>query len=93
MYRLSTNDWEELIFTGDYGEETIHIVHCADTIEGIKEDAATPYLVAEEATNFPRIHLVTDFSEDEAIIQVAEYLTEKEGEEEPHIIGVFKVEI
>ena len=93
MFKIKENDNNELIAIGKFGEETIHIVHCAETIEDLKDDIATPYIVAEECTNTARVHLVTDFSEDEALQQVDEYLREKEGVEETHLIGVFKVEL
>jgi hypothetical protein len=87
---LKENEHKELIFIDKFGENSIHIIHCSETLEEIKEDCATPFLVAEEATNFARVHLVTDFSEDEALQQVDEYLREKEGIEETHLIGVFE---
>jgi uncharacterized iron-regulated membrane protein len=83
----------ELVAVGKYGEETIHIVHCAKTLEELSEDSAKIYIVAEECTNFARLHLVTDFSEDEALQQVDEYLTEEEGEQDTHLIGVFEAEL
>jgi len=93
MYKIKTNSNNELVAIGRLGEETIHIVHCAETIEDLKDDVATPYIVAEECTNFARVHLVTNFSEDEALQQVDEYLREKEGVEETHLIGVFEAEL
>ena len=92
--KLYKNEHNELKFSDKFSDDnTIHFIHCAETLDDIKEDVATPYLVAEECTNFARVHLVTDFSEDEALQQVDEYLREKEGEEESHLIGVFKLEI
>lgn len=91
MYTLKTNDKNELVAVGKFGDEKIHLIHCSETIEELKEDVATPYLVAEECTNFARLNLVTDFSEDEALQQVDEYLREKEDVEESHLIGVFEV--
>jgi len=91
MYKIKANSGNELVAIGKFGEETIHIVHCDKTMEDLKD--ATPYIVAEECTNFARVHLVTDFSEDEALQQVVEYLREKEGVEEPHLIGVFEAEL
>lgn len=92
--KLYQNEYNELKFSDKFSDDnTIHLIHCAKTLDEIKEDVATPYLVAEECTNFARVHLVTDFSEDEALQQVDEYLREKEGEEESHLIGVFKLEI
>ena len=90
---LKENEQNEIIFVDKFGENSIHIIHCSETIEEIKEDVATPYIVAEEATNFARVHLVTDFSEDEALQQVDEYLREKEGLEETHLIAVFEAKI
>lgn len=92
--KLYKNEQNELVFSDKFSNDNaIHLIHCAETLEEIMEDVAKPYLVAEECTNFARIHLVTDFSEDEALQQVDEYLREKEGEEESHLIGVFKLEI
>ena len=93
MYKIKENSHNELVAIGKYGEETIHLVHCAETIKDLKDDVATLYIVAEECTNFARVHLVTDFSEDEALQQVDEYLREKENIEETHLIGVFEAEL
>ena len=93
MYKIKTNSNNELVAIGNFGEETIHIVHCAETIEDLKDDVATPYIVVEECTNFARLHLVTDFSEDEALQQVDEYLREKENVEETNLIGFFEAEV
>ena len=93
MYKIKENSHNELVAIGKFGEETIHLVHCAETIKDLKDDVATPYIVAEACTNFARVHLVTDFSEDEALQQVDEYLREKEGIEETHLIGVFEAEL
>jgi len=84
----------KLTFTDRFGSNNaIHLIHCGETLAEIKEDVATPYLVAEEATNFSRVHLVTDFSEDEALQQVDEYLREVEGVDESHLIAVSKLTI
>ena len=92
--KLKQNDHNEIVFIDRFdNENTIHLIHCSETLEELKEDVATPYIVAEEATNFVRVHLVTDFSEDEALQQVATYLQEKEGHEEPHLIAVFEAKI
>jgi hypothetical protein len=93
MYTIKENNKGKLVAIGKFGEETIHLIHCSDTIEELKEDIANIYIVAEECTNFARVHLVTDFSEDEALQQVDEYLREKEGIEETHLIGVFEATI
>jgi len=93
MYKIKENKYGELVAVGKYGEETIHIVHCSETLEELSEDSAKIYIVAEECTNFARLHLVTDFSEDEALQQVDEYLREEEGEQYTHLIGVFEAEL
>jgi hypothetical protein len=93
MYKIRTNNHNELVAQGKHGEETIHFIHCVETIEELKEDSANIYIVAEECTNFARVHLVTDFSEDEALQQVDEYLRENEGVDESHLIGVFEAEV
>ena len=91
MNKIIQNEHNEIELISKWGRETIHLIHCSETIEEIREDVATPYIVAEESTNFARLHLVTDFSEDEALQQVDTYLREVEGEEESHLITVFKV--
>ena len=73
-------------------EGSIHVFHCIEEIKEIKEGVAKPFLVMEEATNFARVHLVTDFSKDYALQQVDEYLREKENLTETHLIGVFEVD-
>lgn len=89
---LHENEYNKLVVIDKYGlENTIHLIHCAETIEEIVEDVATCYVVAEEATNFARLHLVTDFSQDEALQQIDTYLREVENLEETHLIGVFEV--
>jgi hypothetical protein len=69
-----------------------HLIHCSKSLYEIKQDSAHPYLVAEECTNFARLHLLTSWSEDEALQEIETYLREKEGEEEPHLIAVYKLE-
>jgi len=93
MYKIRTNKHNELIAIGKFDEETIHLVHCSEKIEDLKEDIANLYIVAEECTNFARVHLVSDFSQDEALQQVDEYLREKEGVNESHLIGVFNASV
>lgn len=93
MYKISTNEHGELIAIGKFGEETIHVIHCAETIEELKEDSYDVYLVAEECTNFARVHLITESSKDEALQKVDEYLREQEGHEHSHLIGVFEAEL
>jgi len=89
MYTIVNNEGK-LMAKGKYGNEAIHIIHCSETIYDIKEDVAIPFIVAEESGNFARVHLVTDFSANEAMYQVLTYLQENEGVEEPHLIGVFE---
>ena len=92
--KLITNEHNELRFVDRFSDDnTIHLVHCADNLEDIMEDVWSPFIVAEECTNFPRIHLVTAPNEDVAVQDVAEYLQEVEHVSEPHIIAVFKLEI
>ena len=69
----------------------IHINHTSDSLEELSEDIEYLYLVLEGCTNFARVHLISSFSEDEALADVAEYLSEKEGDIDPHLVGVFKV--
>jgi len=68
----------------------IHQIHCCENLEDLKQDVANIYLVAEEFTNSPFIHLITAFSEDEALQQIDEYLRENNDEYQNHLIGVFK---
>jgi len=92
--KLHKNKHDELVFSDRLSEcNTIHLVHCCESLEEIKEDIWEPYLVAEECTNFPRIHLLTAPSEDEALQAIDEYLREKENVKHTHIIGVFKLEL
>lgn len=93
MYKIKENNKNKLVAVGKYGEEIIHVIHCGETITEIKQDFAKPFIIAEECTNSARLHLVTDFSEDEALQQVDEYLREKEEVTETHLIGVFKVDL
>jgi ferredoxin-NADP reductase len=91
MYKIKTNKQNKLIAIGTYGEETIHMVHCSETIEDLIYENL--YIVAEECTNFARVHLVSDFSQDEALQQIDDYLKEVEGVEESHLIGVFNASV
>ena len=93
MYTIKENNKNKLVAVGKFGEESIHLIHCANTLEELREDTAKIFIVAEECTNFARIHLVTDFSADEALQQVSEYLFEKEDVENPHLIGAFEAKI
>ncbi len=92
MYKIIEENGK-LKYKGKFGNEAIHLIHCSSTLKELREDSANIYIVAEECSNFARIHLVSDFSEDEALQQVDEYLREKEEEEETHLIGVFKCEL
>lgn len=89
MYRIVENKDKKLVAVGRFGEEAIHVIHCGETLEELVDDIANLYLVAEEATNFARIHLVSNFSQDNALEQVADYLREEENINEPDFIGVF----
>ena len=89
--KLKANFDGSLYIETKLGHERPHVIHCGESLYDIKQDTATPYLVAEEATNFARLHLLTSWSEDEALQDVATYLQEKEGTEEPHLVAVFKL--
>ena len=93
MYFIKENSDKKLFAKARKGETAIHVVHCAETIEELKEDVANIYLVAENVSNHARIHLVTDFSKDEALQQVYNYLVEKEGNEEPSLIAVSEAKV
>jgi hypothetical protein len=94
MYRLKEDSSNGLHIVTPKGDvEKIHVFHCAETIEELSQDVAQCYAIAEECTNFARIHLVTDFSMGEAAEQVWDYLQEKESAEEFHLIHVFEVEL
>lgn len=88
--KITTNENNEIVFKDRFGENTIHFIHCSEDLQEIKEDTAKPYIVAEEFTNFARIHLVTDYSEDEALQQVDEYIRENENTIDSHVIAVFE---
>ncbi len=92
MYTIKETN-NKLMIVGRYGDLTPHVIHCSDNIIDLREDVANIYIVAEESTNFPRIHLLTDFSEDEALQQISNYLFEIEQINEPHLIGCSLVQI
>jgi hypothetical protein len=75
-----------LMIQTKYGDDTIHINHTHDTLEYFQDDIWSPYMVAEECTNHARVHLVTASSKVHALEQIDEYLREKEGVEETHLI-------
>ena len=84
----------KLVLIDQYGHEnSIHLIHCDNSLEEIKEDVYEPYFVAEECTNFARIHLLTANSEHDALEKIHEYLIEEEGHEEDHIIIAQKLEL
>lgn len=89
--KLKTDFNGSLYIETKLGHERPHVIHCGESLYDIKQDSAEPYLVAEECTNFPRLHLLTSWSEDEALQDVATYLQEQENEPEPHLIAVFKL--
>jgi hypothetical protein len=89
--KLKANFDGSLYIETKLGHEKPHIIHCSESLYEIKQDSAKPYLVAEECTNFPRLHLLTSWSEDEALQDVATYLQEQEQENEPQLIAVFKL--
>ena len=76
-----------LMIQSKYGDDTININHTHDTLEDFQDDIWSPYMVAEECTNHARIHLVVASDEYHALDQVDEYLREKEGVEETHLIS------
>ena len=90
--KLYKNEHNELKFSDKFSDDNaIHIIHCSDNLNDIIEDSYEPYMVAEECTNFARVHLVTAPSEDEALQQVDEYLREQEDEKDSHLIFVSKL--
>jgi hypothetical protein len=88
--QITTNEHNEIVLIWNDEENNIHFIHCSEDLQELKGDNAKPYIVAEECTNFARIHLVTNYSEDEALQQVDEYLREKENVADSHLIGVFE---
>jgi hypothetical protein len=91
---IKLNSKGVVVFVDEFDNEcSIHLFHSSEAIDEIIEDVATPYIVVENATNHARIHLVTDFSKDEALMQVYTYLSEKEGDEDPYLLGVFECKI
>ena len=92
MYKV-IEEKGKLALKGSWGILTVHVVHCADNLKDLKEDVFNVYAVAEECTNYARIHLITHASADEALQEVVDYLREKEGEEEPHVIDFFECEL
>ena len=89
--KLQTDFNSRLYIETKLGNEYPHLIHCGESLYNIKNDPATPYLVAEECTNFPRLHLLTSWSEDEALQDIATYLSEEEGEQDPHLIAVYEL--
>ncbi len=89
--KLKTDFNGRLYIETRLGNEYPHVIHCGESLYDIKQDSAEPYLVAEEATNFARLHLLTSWSEDEALQDIATYLSEEEGHTEPHLIAVYKL--
>tara|TARA_R110000772_G_scaffold217671_1_gene328159 strand:+ start:22 stop:327 length:306 start_codon:yes stop_codon:yes gene_type:complete len=75
-----------------FGGETIHLNHTHETVAEFSEDVWQPFMVAEEATNFARVHLITAENEDHALSQIDEYLREKEYCEETHLIMATELE-
>jgi len=82
-----------LMIQSKYGDEPVHMNHTHDTLEDFQDDIWSPYMVAEECTNHARVHLVTASSEYHALEQVDEYLREKEGVEETHLIIAEKLDL
>jgi len=81
---------------GNY--ETIHVNHTSNDIQDIREDSYKPFIVAEEVSNFARLHLLTASSEDEALQNIDEYIRENEPQEVEeeggtHLIGAFELDI
>lgn len=89
--KLKANFDGSLYIETKLGHEKPHVIHCSESLYEIKQDSATPYLVAEECTNSPRLHLLTSWSLDEALQDIATYLQEEEEENEPQLIAVFKL--
>jgi hypothetical protein len=89
--KLKANFDGSLYIETKLGHEKPHVIHCSESLYEIKQDTAAPYLVAEECTNFPRLHLLTSWSLDDALQEVATYLQEEEEENEPQLIAVFKL--
>jgi hypothetical protein len=99
MKQLTTDRNGKLITVDSSGNlQTIHINHTHETLQDIKEDSFKPFAVAEEVSNFARIHLITAQSEDEALQAIDEYLRENEAQEVEeeggtHLIGAFELTI
>jgi hypothetical protein len=82
-----------LMIQSKYGEDAIHTNHTYDTLKDFRDDIWAPYMVAEECTNYAMVHLITASSEDHALEQVDEYLREKVGVEETHLIIAEKLDL
>ena len=74
-----------------FGVEAIHVNHAHNSIVEFDEGIWSPYMVAEEATNFARVHLLTAPNEEKALQTIATYLFEEEDIEEPHLITAQKL--
>jgi hypothetical protein len=74
---LTQNDRRETVLVDEDGmEHNIHIFHCTEDLDEIREDLWTPYVVFEQATNFPVIHLLTAPNEYEALSIVFDHILE-----------------
>jgi len=96
--KLSTENNKLIILNSSGHSETIHVNHTSEDINDIKEDVYKPFAVAEEVSNFARIHLLTAANENEALQAIDEYLRENEAQEVEeeggtHLIGAFELEI
>ena len=74
---------------GVLGDE-IHINHTSwENLSDAKDDVWTPFVVVEECTNYPRLHLVCHDNEDEALQVVSDWMNKEHGtEHDMHLITV-----
>ena len=83
MYNL-TEDNNKLMVSDELRNETLHVIHCSKKLSEIKEECKNydlkPYMVGEYFSNFPRLHLILSYSENEALQEVDEIIRDEDPE-------------
>ena len=88
--KLQVNE-NKLELISKYATDVIHMDHTGCSKNILIEELDYLYVVIEECTNFPRVHLLSSFSENEALETIDTYLREEEDQEESHLIASFKI--
>lgn len=91
MRTLIYNDLGFICLESKYGSEEIHINHCDEfDLKELSQDMANLYVIVEECANFPVLHLVSAFTECDAISIIVEDLNTPD---EFHLIDCFEVTV